>query len=565
MILKKLFSLNLLFIPFFTFSQNCVEPQSQVYLDANNVSTKLLNGGDMWRDLSSQSYVVPKPPSGGTGVNALFASALWIGGYDDAGNLKLAAQTYRQNGDDYWAGPIINGSAPTCAEWDQHYVVYGSEITLIRSDFMADGIVDSVPINLLKWPGRGNPYYQNYFPNILPNQDLAPFHDEDNDGLYDPYKGDFPIIGLAGCDTLYADQMVWWVINDIGNVHGNSGSDQIGIEVQMMAYSFVSPPLDYSTFYNYKVINKKPTKLNNTHISIWVHPSLGCGLNDFVGCNVPRSMGIVYNGTATDPACGSGGGYDNTIPLIGIDLLQGPKDDNGIELGMTSFTYYNNDPGPQGNPSQGPEYYGYMTGFWRDGSSIQQGGDGYNQGTTIAPHVYPGNPNDPNSWSECSVGNMPGERRFLMTAGPFTLLPGAIKELTMGVLYAPDVAHPCPDFQPLFEVSDTIQSLFDNCFGQGLPVSNESLQSTNELRQLSLFPNPTSSKRSISLKHFSQNSIIELWSIDGVLLFQLATEQVEETSINLSDLSTELNSGLYFLLVKKDGITEQFAKLSIID
>jgi len=399
MTLSKLSSLilPLIFLPIFSFGQACTAAQAQVDLDINNVSAILLSGGDMWWDLTNGKYIVPKPLPGGTPVAAMFTSSLWIGGVDNAGNLKLAAQTYRQSGDDYWPGPIINGASPICSQWDQHYVVYGDEIALVRLDFLDDGNVSSVPVNMLKWPARGNPYYSNHFPNVLPNQDLAPFYDQDNDGIYDPYNGDFPIVGKQGCDTLYADQMIWWVINDLGNLHTQTGGAPIGVEIQTMAYSFISPPLDYSTFYNYTIINKGVTSLNDTYITQFSDPDLGCWDNDYIGNDSTRSMGIVYNATATDPSCASVG-YGNSIPLVGIDMLSSPDDDNGVPLGMTSFFYFNNDFSPQGAPSNPGEYYGYMNGKWKDGSPIEYGGDGYNEGTFPTSHVYSGNPKDPNSW-----------------------------------------------------------------------------------------------------------------------------------------------------------------------
>ena len=36
--------------------------------------------------------------------NTMFAGALWIAGVSDGGQLKVAAQTYRQDGNDFWTG-----------------------------------------------------------------------------------------------------------------------------------------------------------------------------------------------------------------------------------------------------------------------------------------------------------------------------------------------------------------------------------------------------------------------------------------------------------------------------
>ena len=50
---------------------------------------------------------------------------------DDAGQLKVAAQTYRNQGHDFWTGPLrpdgeIDKS--TCAAWDNHFEVLGEDI-----------------------------------------------------------------------------------------------------------------------------------------------------------------------------------------------------------------------------------------------------------------------------------------------------------------------------------------------------------------------------------------------------------------------------------------------------
>jgi hypothetical protein len=79
---------------------NTCEPASQsADLDVNNVRTKLLNGGDMWWDISNPKYEIPKiNDPNAVRKHAMFAGAIWIGGRDNGGSLKLAAMTYRQKG-----------------------------------------------------------------------------------------------------------------------------------------------------------------------------------------------------------------------------------------------------------------------------------------------------------------------------------------------------------------------------------------------------------------------------------------------------------------------------------
>lgn len=83
---------------------NCFQPTAKTHLDIGKVSTVMLNSGDMWWDLSQGIYEVPK----GSGKHSVFNGGLWLGAIDDENNLKVAAQTFRQGGSDFWAGPINN-------------------------------------------------------------------------------------------------------------------------------------------------------------------------------------------------------------------------------------------------------------------------------------------------------------------------------------------------------------------------------------------------------------------------------------------------------------------------
>jgi len=81
----------------------CSPGSGRTDLDLNNVRALIFTSGDMWWDLNnSAKYEVPK----GSNRHSAFASALWIGGVDNGGNLKVAAMTYRQTGNDFWPGPL---------------------------------------------------------------------------------------------------------------------------------------------------------------------------------------------------------------------------------------------------------------------------------------------------------------------------------------------------------------------------------------------------------------------------------------------------------------------------
>ena len=103
-------------------------------LDINNVRCRLLGAGDFWWDLQNDAkYEIPKvdPSTGTIPVSSSFAGALWVGGIDAGGQLKIAAQTYRQSGNDFWPGPLDNDGTieeATCNAYDRHWKVNRTEI-----------------------------------------------------------------------------------------------------------------------------------------------------------------------------------------------------------------------------------------------------------------------------------------------------------------------------------------------------------------------------------------------------------------------------------------------------
>ena len=84
------------------------------------------------------------------------------------------------------------------------------------------------------------------------------------------------------------------------------------------------------TFYNYKMINRSTSVLNNTYFGQWVDPDLGNYQDDYVGCDVSLGLGYCYNGDADDDGA-YGYNYDSDYPppAIGVDFFRGPLADIG--------------------------------------------------------------------------------------------------------------------------------------------------------------------------------------------------------------------------------------------
>lgn len=460
---------------------DCLPSLNQFDIDINNVRAKLLGGGDMWWDLNTYpKYEVPK----GNGTNPLcsiFAGAIWISGLDAGGNLKCAAQRYRDTGNDYWPGPITNGSVTqaTCAQYDYHFNCYGADISTAQTAFQNKGsqtTAADIPSDVLAWPAVGNPYLASD-PGLIGQTfditaPLAPFFDNNGDGIYDPTKGDYPVIPSRRClPTAYADQMVFWVFNDIGNIHTESNGQAIGVQVNALAFSFQSTnDLNNMTFYEYEVTNQSTNKLYQTYMSQWVDPDLGCFSNDRVGCDTTRRCGYCYNGTTPDPDCQVEFGYGTDLPQVGISFFEGPLSDSGTEIGMSSFVYFTNGAAAaQTDPITAAQFRNYQTGFWADGTPFTFGGTGYG-GTVPTPFIFPGDPSNSAQWSECQVASIlpPGDRRLVESSGPFTLNPGVPEWITIGIPWVRPTGNGvglCPDINTyLGPVADEAQALFNTCF-----------------------------------------------------------------------------------------------------
>ena len=101
--MKKLL-LILLCLPMIGFGQQN-PATSQGVFDINGVRTSVGPAAFMW-DLNDAKYEVPK----GFGKHSIFAHEYWMGGIDDGGQLRVAAMTYRQSGNDFWAGPVSDSA-----------------------------------------------------------------------------------------------------------------------------------------------------------------------------------------------------------------------------------------------------------------------------------------------------------------------------------------------------------------------------------------------------------------------------------------------------------------------
>ncbi len=628
-------------------AETCLPATQASILAFNSVDARIENGGNMWlnRQNNTAAYEVPK----GGGVRSIFAGALWLGGYSETGQLKLAAVTFRSNGNDFWPGPLEAESATTedviCAQYDKFWSAYKPDAQLhdawakaVRDPNIDDAKVAelfpdypaTMPAYFNEWPGNYNGTAGNY------DKQLAPFKDWNQDGVYDPNDGDYPGYALGdelNCRDedrfapLYGDTTVYWIFNDKGNVHTESGgSEPIGMEVRAQAFSFASEgPINNMTFYNYVLINQGTQTLDSTFFGQWLDTDLGNPTDDYVGCDVQRGLGYTINGDETDDVTGSAApGYGATPPALGVDFFQGPyqdadgidnpgpydeilapfgfpdstsdadkyriaRDNDGIpylglgigygdsivdneRFGMRKFVYYNNT-GSGANPAitdpQVPQdYYNFLSGSWRDGSRMLYGGNAHSSSAGTPPtgadlaqtcdFMFPGT-SDPvgfgtngrtglPEWTEVTAENAPQDRRFMQSAGPFRLLPGAVNNITVGVVWARASQGRSVEAsrQEMLVADDIAQSLFDNCFkifeGPDAPDIR-----TVELDQeiILILDNPSTSNNFNEQYSQIRSEIPEIEGIDRTYEFEgYLVYQVRDPEVTVAELADETKARL---------------------
>ncbi|HZG01459.1 MAG TPA: T9SS type A sorting domain-containing protein, partial [Chitinophagales bacterium] len=459
-------------------------------------------------------------------------------------------QTYRQNGNDFFPGPLNDDGttdATLCSQFNQMWSVYGTEIAEAIDEWNTinpSGTSNPIPeaslsANVLQWPGKGNP-----FNTIVGMRNLAPFFDRNADGIYNPTHGDYPILG--GCSSpVYADQMIWWVYNDVGNAHSESGGVPLGIEVQALAYAFISSDcINDQTFYRYKIINKSNNEYHDLYAGLWVDPDLGCYTDDFIGCDTLNNMGIIYNADPVDQPCGTGGGYNDQPPLTAVKLLNSLTNDP-TQRPMSHFMYFNNDFTATGNPSETHHFYQYLKSVFTDGTHLTTGASGYG-GSTLTNYAFPSEPGA-TGWSECSEANTAADRRIVVSSGPATLSAGQQVTLDYAVVWVqPPVGtyNPCPNYDQLQSCAAAVQTLYDYFLCDNSFVSIQDVEIPDALN---VWPNPGLDEVHLNL---SSDALVEIFDVNGKMLL---SKQIASHS-NKLDVSG-LAIGCYIVkATKPDGV-----------
>ena len=619
----------------------CTPSSTFAWLNINNARVRVNAGGDMWWDLpggTGAKYYIPANSSS----TSLYAGSLWIAGLDINQQLKCAAIRFRQTGNDFWTGPLtIDGTAAidpvTCMEYDKMYTITRAEV----DDFIAncDPVTgqymgDEIPSSIANWPAHGDPSRgMSYY--------LAPFFDRDKDGKYIPQNGDYPYYdvdnelchsqvptmdevregsvkgSILADQVIKGDQTIWWVFNDKGNAHTETGGSAIGLEIRAQAFAFATnDEINNMTFYSYEIINRSTYTLTNTYFSPWTDVDLGFSRDDFVGCDVSRGLGYGYNGKNID-GTGEPEAYGANPPAVGVDFFQGPYlDPDGIDnpkydpitgencdesingvnfgngiidderFGMRRFVYHDNTTDQvKGDPGKASEYYLFLRGIWKNGDKMHFGGDAVpghpGVGDVACDFMFPYD-SDPCNWGTGGVEpgfggywseetgnngapNSPYDRRFMQSAGPFTLKPGAVNYITFGVPWARSSAGTAwSSVELLRRVDDKCQSMFDNCFDVLDGPDAPDLTFRELDRKLIVYISNSENSNNVGESYTEIDSQIcgplatdstqrndSTYRFEGYIVYQLANKEV-----NVDELNDISKARIVYQCDVQNGVTE---------
>lgn len=92
------------------------------------------------------------------------------------------------------------------------------EIQSTINDYEDNQQIDNIPsLNILTWPGNKNPLSLELDGLDWNENNYAPFYDRNNDGIYNPFEGDYPVLEM-NCKEKIPDEMFGQFISQIMEV-----------------------------------------------------------------------------------------------------------------------------------------------------------------------------------------------------------------------------------------------------------------------------------------------------------------------------------------------------------
>lgn len=382
-----------------------------VQLDINNVNAQMGVFGHYLRNPDGAGGLeVPR----GSGRYTIRNFTPWIGCYPSVGERYLIAEFDRTQRHDFFPGPVYADSTNHSNDyfWTKAWKVSAEEVELHKT--YLDDPMYTIPEDLEAWPAFYDPWGEI--------EKLAPFEDVNQNGTYDPQHGDYP--------TIRGHQAIYFVTNDNRAPTTIFYAYNFRFEIHGMAYAWNcdnDSVFDNTVYLHYEIINRSPRDYEAISLGFFTDFAIGNPEDDYMGCDTNLNLFFCYNGDDFDEAADNSQelSYGASPPAQGIVILNDT---------LKSFIQVLDESIPDYLLNQ---YYRNLQGLWFDDTHLSYGGNGYG-GLIPTNFIFPGDPSDPQAWSEVSAQLDPGHRNTLANIGSFDLPVGDTLVLDLAFVFARD-------------------------------------------------------------------------------------------------------------------------------
>ncbi len=318
--MKKLFVFALLFLQCLLSGQNCApfvsskttsgkfivksdSVPTRIFFNLDEADRSTWFNSDLHEIVHSFDLVLHGMIRAGLTYNLGYGDDPWISGPDS------------QN--DLYADSLLK----YCSFWNRTFDVSDQEVfkaieEIYNTDLTLSTMIDedSIPKSVLLWPAKENPYFKKeYGIQLHDTHKLAFFYDHDQDGIYDPLKGDLPMPEkqiFADMGQLIAcipENMTYWI-----------RTLDYGIQLAGHLYSYRGERLDNVYFLDYYLYaGRMIEEFFGFTASLLMDVNLGNKENDYFGIIPEEEFAFVYNRT------GSEDDFSDRNPALAIYMIKG--------------------------------------------------------------------------------------------------------------------------------------------------------------------------------------------------------------------------------------------------
>ncbi|MBE2255912.1 MAG: T9SS type A sorting domain-containing protein [Ignavibacteria bacterium] len=376
----------------------------------------------------------------------------------------------------------------------------------------------------------------------------APFHDVNNNGIYEP------TIDKPGIKN--AEETIFIALTDsdssthlLGEGFGG-GTNPLFCDLGLTLWTYNTPLLQNVVFIKHKFINKSPVVWQDVKFGYFNDSDVGDGSDDYTGVDSVLKFSYTYNVSNIDAT------YGNAPPAFGLMFLKTPGNS-----GMTSGV-------PLPRPHQLPPCIGetyvsnnearnMLLGLKKDGSTWK-----VHRTNPLIPtkFVFPGDPETHSGWVnsqgftiDCIGSNVQifdtllgGNIKLIMNTSPNSLniSPGNSTEIISTQFVARGSSN-LNSVTKLKQLADSIRIFFDG--GNVINISSVTNELPSNFELFQNYPNPFNPETTIKFNVPEKANVsLEVFDVAGRFIEGIKNIEYNPGSYEFTFYGSNLSSGIYF-------------------